>query len=503
MTEAAYGGFDLGTSGMKATLFDESGIAVARGAVRYLTSRPSAGASEQAPRDWVNAFTALVRELGAVVPTSNWRAIGLSGMIPTLVTLGPDGEPNGRAITWEDVRAETIAERLREQFGADEWYRRTGQWLDGRYLVSMFLRLAEEEPVRAMATHSLCSARDYLYLALTGELATDPSTAAGIGCYNLDYHAYDDELIAAANAVSTVAIPALPPVEPPAAARPLRDEIATTLGLEDAVICLGGADSVLGAHGLGVEEPGDVAYLAGTSNVILGATRGSPRDPAHRYLVTPLAEPQMMGIEMDLLATGSSISWLARMFGESLRERELLDAAEATDPRDAPIVLPYFAPGEQGALWDAELRGSVIGLELRHERVHLVRGLLNGIVLESRRCLEVLAESEGRSGTVKVAGGIGANDGFRRDLANASGRVVRAPAADDIDSSARGAARLAAQATGGVPLPSAPLDAPQHSPDPELAETWDELFEEYEGTRLALSAHYHAILPTKGRAVER
>lgn len=54
-------------------------------------------------------------------------------------------------------------------------------------------------------------------------------------------------------------------------------------------MCLGAADSVLGAYGLGVSADGEVAYVAGTSSVILGISSKLVFDKAHRYLITPMA----------------------------------------------------------------------------------------------------------------------------------------------------------------------------------------------------------------------
>jgi sugar (pentulose or hexulose) kinase len=239
---------------------------------------------------------------------------------------------------------------------------------------------------------------------------------------------------------------------------------------------------VLGALGLGARAPGQVAYVAGTSTVILGVA-GQPRlDPRHRFLVTPLAEPDRWGQEMDLLATGSALRWLAGLLGtdeegNALDEAGVIGLAAQVDPGDAPVVLPYLSPGEQGALWDPALSGTVTGLTLAHDRRHLARGLVNGIVLESRRCLDVLAAAGqpgfgqhgvGQHGTCQhgadllVAGGSAEAAAFRADLADATGRRVILPSGHSADSAARsadfsalGAALVAARAAGS-PLPGGP-----------------------------------------------
>ena len=160
----------------------------------YRTKRPAPGAAEQEPAEWVAAAEAVIAGLAREIDPPTWRGIGLSGMIPTLVTLGDSMTPNGPAVTYQDGRAEPQAARLRDRLGAEDLYRRTGQWLDGRYLIPMFQRLTQDEPERAGTTAVVCSAKDYLFLYLTGSLATDPSTATGFGCYGLEEGSWLPEL---------------------------------------------------------------------------------------------------------------------------------------------------------------------------------------------------------------------------------------------------------------------------------------------------------------------
>ncbi len=477
-----YIGLDLGTSGLKAVALGPSGAILARGDAGYVTHRPVAGAAEQDASDWVHAVELVAGQLSEAVQARRWRAIGLSGMIPTLVTLGADGQPTGPVVTWQDARADDLGEEFRERYGAVRLYRLTGQWVDGRYLLPMFARIAAADPGRVAATATIASAKDYVFGWLTGELATDPSTASGYGCYELETGRWNPAALAAAFRAGEG--PGLPPVWASATYRPLRAEAAARLGCGPVPVVLGAADSVLGALGLGVREPGQVAYIAGTSTVILGVTDRLAFDPAHRYLVTPLAQPGRWGIEMDLLATGSAITWLAGLLGGGLTAAGVAELAAKTDPAQAPVLLPYLGPGEQGALWDPRLRGVVVGLNLGHGREHLARALVNGIVLESRRCLGVLEQVGGFGRVVEVAGGSAVGVSFRSDLADATRWTVSAPRDGDTYYSARGAALIAARAVEGAwPDGAFPAAGVAAEPDHARAELWDKLWVAHESAR--------------------
>ena len=245
---------------------------------------------------------------------------------------------------------------------------------------------------------------------------------------------------------------------------------------------------MLGALGLGVRAPGQVAYLAGTSTVILGVTDRLVLDPAHRFLVTPLAEPGWWGVEMDLLATGSALTWLAGLLGDELTAAGVVELAARADPSRAPVLLPYLSPGEQGALWDPLLRGAFAGLDLSHGREHLARALVNGIVLESRRCLAVLDEIGGFGQAVEVAGGSAADPSFRCDLADATRRTVSRSRDGDTHCSARGAALIAALAVeGGWPDGAFPAGGLAAEPDDARTRMWDELWAAHESARHRLA----------------
>jgi xylulokinase len=466
-------GLDLGTSGLKGVAMSTHGTLVATASASYATARPLPGRAEQDPADWFSAVGDVVSSLAGTVPTDRWAGIGLSAMLPTLVLADGDGAPLGAAITWEDDRADPDGERFRAEAGEDLLYQETGQWVDGRYLLPMHRWIEREDPERTARAAWILGAKDHLFFCLTGEVATDPSTAAGFGCYSLAAGVWNDALAGGA-------AQKLPPVEATSFARGLRDEAAAALGLPPEIpVYLGAADSVCGALGAGASESGDRVSLWGTSTAIMGMSASLAFDAAHRYLVTPLALGDGWGLEMDLVSTGSAITWLATMLGGT--EDELFELA-ASSPLGAngTSFLPYLGFGEQGALWDPSLRGEIGHLSLAHTRADVARALLEGIAFEVRRCVHVLDEVGVPGGPVTVAGGASGSEMFADMLAGAIGSTV-----NRIDHSrwvsARGAAIVAAVNTGAVELDTLPAPASStFGPRLEDAAMWDELAERHD-----------------------
>jgi len=416
-------GLDLGTSGLKGIALDPAGQVLARSRADYATHRPEAGAAEQDPATWLRAVASVVTALLEVVPASRWAGIGLSGMIPTLAVVDSSGRALGPAITWEDARAEDEGLALREVVGAEALYDLTGQWVDGRYLLPMAARLARAGELSSEAV-LLLDAKDFVLFWLTGVHATDPSTATGAGAYDLADGVWRLDVVAAAERVAGRSLPGLPAVEAATTLRPLQPARAAAVGLPAGVpVATGAADSVCGLLGLGLAEPGDIAYLAGSSTVIIGTSVAPVRDPRHRYVVTPLALPGY-GQEMDLLATGSAIGWLADLLGLDGPAALAMTAADI-DPigPGIPVFAPHVAPGEQGAWWDPTLTGTLAGLSLSHGRAEIARALVSGIVIESARCVEILAETSAVGHEIHLAGS-SAPDPLPQDLADATGLDV-------------------------------------------------------------------------------
>jgi sugar (pentulose or hexulose) kinase len=385
-------GLDLGTSAFKAVLLSARGEVVACGESPVITLDTAPGAAEQDPSQWLTAARTALSQLSKAADASepHWRgrvaAIGIAGQLPTLVVLGEHGAL-GPAITWKDSRADATAAAV---IGARRraLYESTGMPLDGRYLAPMF---HHHWPGRHSQARSLLSAKDYLCFALTGTRVTDPSTAAGYGLFDLETGEFSAEWCA----LWEVPRGLLPEVRPAhSIAGSLHAAGAAVLGLREGIpVTVGAADSVSGAFAMAPLTNTRRACVAmGSSTVILDAVRARRTDPAMRYLLSPHVEAHWYAREMDLLATGTGHRWLSELLGFAPGELEQYAAQSPPGARGVTFA-PYLAGGEQGALWNPDLRGALQGLTLDTGRSDLARAFMEGVGFEIRRCIEVLAET--------------------------------------------------------------------------------------------------------------
>ncbi len=476
-------GVDLGTSAVKVLALDSTGAVSGEAQGHFETLSELPQQAEQSPADWLAALSAAMQDLGHSLTAcfgEAWRrrvtAIALTGQLPTLVCLGERG-PLAPAITWRDGRADEFAA---ERLGAAQrkrMYARTGMPIDGRYLAPM-LQFHFADQMHAI--RCILSAKDYLLFALTGVRATEPSTGAGYGLYDLIEGRFSAELAA----FWGIALDKLPPILPSnTVAAPLNEAGAQLLQLPAGIpVTTGAADSVCAAYAMSGLHPRTASISLGSSAVVIGASATVQLDARARFLVTPHVEAGWYGREMDLLATGTGYRWLCELFGWA--EGELDQRASASSAGAQGLFFPpYLVGGEQGALWNSKLRAGIFGLTLQHSQNDIARAFLEGVCFELRRCVEVLAEHEPVE-RVMVSGNITRSAGSTQLLADILQRPVgmvteKSPAAYGAALLARCVGRPAVSGDSVVSARISQGSIEFKNPTAALATRYDALYREY------------------------
>ena len=188
---------DVGTTGNKATLYDETGALVRGAFVPYATSYRRAGWAEQNPEDWWQSLclstVRLLRESG--VASTDLACVVFSGQMMGAVPVDLQGRPVRDAIIWADTRAVDQIAAVAERIDPRRVYALTGHRLSASYSAAKILWLKEMEPESYRATRRFLQAKDFLTARLTGIFATDHSDASGTNLYNLEGGAWAEELV--------------------------------------------------------------------------------------------------------------------------------------------------------------------------------------------------------------------------------------------------------------------------------------------------------------------
>jgi len=181
--------YDLGTGGVKASLYDENLHTLAKSFIEYETFYPGPGLHEQRPEDWWNGVvlsTAVLLRKGGV-GSSEIGGIALSGQ--SLVTAPLDSK--NRLITdrvpiWSDMRAEAESEEFFSKISSEDWYSVTGNGFPAPcYSIFKLMWIRKHDPEVFGKIRKVLGSKDYINFRMTGILSIDHSYASGTGGYNL------------------------------------------------------------------------------------------------------------------------------------------------------------------------------------------------------------------------------------------------------------------------------------------------------------------------------
>ncbi|MHB1131115.1 MAG: FGGY family carbohydrate kinase, partial [Chloroflexota bacterium] len=121
-------GLDIGTTGCRAVVFNETGQVYASASCNYPLLVPHPGYGEQEPDVIVTAVVCALKAAvaEAALGPNDVAGIGVSAVMHSMIALGRDGEPLTNAWTWVDTRAAEIAEQLKREYQGAAYYARTG-----------------------------------------------------------------------------------------------------------------------------------------------------------------------------------------------------------------------------------------------------------------------------------------------------------------------------------------------------------------------------------------
>jgi len=394
------------------------------------TSFPQEKYHEQRPEDWWRSVTDSTRRLfvsSAVLP-SEVAGIAVSGH--SLGAVPVDGR--GRALVeqtpiWSDARADAQTRRFFQTVDETSWYMTTGSGFPAPlYAIFKVMWLRDNHPDLYERAAKFLGTKDYVNCRLTGVLATDHSYASGSGVYDLRERAYRAAYISAAG----IAPQKLPPiVDSHAILGGLTEDSAAELGLIAGIpVACGGVDNACMALGAGCVAEGDAYTSLGTSAWIAVASNEPIVNPGKRSFVFAHCIPGLFASATAIFSAGNSLRWVKNELCKDLMAEaeqtgvdvyDLLTALAATAPVGANKL--FFNPslaGGSATEKSPNIRGALLGLTLGHTRADILRAVLEGIALNLRQSLDVLAEMTEVSPSMLVVGGGGKSTFWRQIFAD-------------------------------------------------------------------------------------
>lgn len=386
-------GLDIGTTNIKAVVFDRTGQVVASASVKTPTHFPQPGWAYYKPDEIWNSTVEALRQVTAHTPEPKRIAsVAVASIGETGFPMDARGACTYDAIAWFDARSQAQSQWLAQVLGREHVFTLTGLSLQHIFSLCKILWIKDNEPEAFGRTVRWLNTADYIAYRLSGVQATDYSLASRTMALNIRKLQWEHELINAAGVSPDLFAPLLPSGSRLGTIRP---ELATSVGLPAHVqVAVGGHDHVCGAAAAGVIDSSAMLDSIGTAEALL-----LPLDQ-------PLTDPKMTGQGYEQGAhvaggyytfpsfrtAGACIDWFRSTCAGGASYAELIAEAELTPPGSLGVrFMPHMRPSNSPYI-DPKSRATFVGITTDTTRGAMFRAVLEGLAFEARAVLEPLSE---------------------------------------------------------------------------------------------------------------
>jgi len=472
-------GLDLGTTSVKACIFDMNGNLVAEAEQMVKTSYPMPGRSEQdavaierssvqAVADAVAAANALPHELVVV---------GFSAAMHSILMINESGQPISPALIWADGRSSAQVKALADE-EKQSIYASTGTPVHPMTPLTKFMWMKEQGYEPYLNAAYFMSIKEYIIYQWFGERVIDYAMASATGLFDAKHLKWEQSLLDRVG-IKEEQLSTL--VAPTYRLRHLNSDIAEQMGIPaNLPFCIGSADGQLANLGSGAIQPGEAAVSVGTSGAI--------RQFTHTYNVSDKQETFCYSFAADSYIIGGPtnnggvvLQWIKDMLKFEGSFPEFISLAEQVEPgAEGLIFLPYIN-GERAPLWNQQAKGNFFGLSITHKQEHMVRAVLEGITLNLYQIGSALTEVAGAPERIYVNGGLARSPIWLQMMADIFGADIYVT--ETHNSAAWGAAWTALVGIEKVESFAAikeniPMSAPVH-PNAENSAKYRDIYNRY------------------------
>ena len=445
---------DQGTTATKTYTLDSDGNFAFCNSVEHHQIYPQSGWVEHDPE------TLLRNVEDSINVEKDIDAIGIDNQGETVIAWDSEsGLPIYNAIVWQDQRTNDFTEELKAEGAEEITLDRAGLPLDPYFSASklrwILQNVPEAQKLLSEDRLMLGTSESFFIYRLTGEYATDVTTASRTSLMNLKTCAWDRQLCK----LFEIPIGILPEIRPTTAHFGFLKSKGKDIPISASVV-----DQQAALMGHACYEAGQIKATFGTGVFAL-ANMGETIQSDHESKILSTVAWQFAGkkpvyaIDAGIYNAGSAVNWV--------RSLELFqDFADIDDFEKEPAISRgvVFVPALSGLAcpyWDRSAAGLWIGLSLETTKADLCQSTLEGIALRTAQLLDAIAPLTGERKNLSVDGGLTNNSYFCQFLADVTQREIIIPASPDITT--YGTARFALIGSGLVKNTSdlPPADEPK------------------------------------------
>ncbi|RYY28161.1 MAG: gluconokinase [Chitinophagaceae bacterium] len=390
---------EIGTNAVRVVAFDLQGKTLASGKGSYPTFHSQPDYSEQDPEQiFITMLYVLKNLLNEHIHPNKIKvaSICFSASMHSVLAIDQNGVPLGNAITWADNRAKKESQQLKNSPLSEVIYTATGTPIHPMSPLCKITWFRNNDKARFKQASKFIQLKTYIIHQLTGEYLVDYSLASASGMLNIHSVKWEQEALGYAGITANKLADLVPVFS---SAGKLKKAYQNSLGIKaDTKIIVGSSDGCLATLGAGVWDGRKATITIEDSGAVRVIGKKVLHDKQRRLFNYLLTE--------DCYVSGGPtnnggiiLEWFAKQFGDfkdpfgiEYTMNELIAAAEKVEPgADGLIFLPYLL-GERAPIWNANARGVYFGINIKHERQHFIRSVIEGILFEIYSIGKVLGE---------------------------------------------------------------------------------------------------------------
>ena len=441
---------DEGTTSTRAMLFAADGTALGSAQQELTQHYPAPGRVEHDATEIWHRTLACAREMVETAGGAQRIAcIGITNQRETVVAWDKTtGEPLASALVWQDRRTADFCEELKQAGHEAAVQAQTGLLLDPYFSGTKMRWLVDNEPaVKAAAqagTLALGTIESWLVFKLTGgAFVTDASNASRTMLLPLGGAGFDQGLC------DLLGVPRGALAEVVDNSGAFGSTLPELFGAPIPITGLVG-DQQSATIGQGCLAPGETKATYGTGAFVLANKGGDIPTSANRLLGTVLyqdAGVRTYALEGSVFVAGSLVQWLRDSLGLLGTAAETETLARSIPDSGGVVIVPAMS-GLGAPHWQPQARGVIAGLSFATGRAQIARAALEAMAHQTYDLAQAFAADGAAWTSLRIDGGMSANDWMAQDIANMLDLPVERP--DFVETTALGAAMLAAKGAGLV-----------------------------------------------------
>lgn len=367
-------GVDVGTTSIKAAVFDEEGRQISSSNVDYTLITQGNFVEFPAEEYWTLFQKAMKEAIGDM----HISALSVDTQCETMILADEEGRSLCNAIVWLDNRAMDEAKEIEQAFGVQRIYEITGQpEVAVTWPACKLLWIKENKPEIWAKIKKIFLLEDYLLFKMTGKFVTEKTLQSSSLYFDIRNGTWWDEMLEFIGISEDM----LPEIK----------NIGEQIGhYGETAVVTGAIDQIAASIGAGIIENDIISEMTGTTMVIFVTSDEMPPYNPNSKIPCHYSYDGKYCLMLWTTTAGMVLKWFKNNFCENFDFKELDKLAEGIPVGSGGLVMLPHLCGSQMPKYNPEAKGTFHGVTLEHTRNHFVRSILESVACMLKENLDYL-----------------------------------------------------------------------------------------------------------------